>query len=430
MRSRAGATLAAAIRVCRRRPSRPARCHSQSGSPDPRRGFRHHDQAGRRRPGRRHAEAVDQLTPGPRGLDAGDQLLEDRGDQGLHDQSGTGHPHAGVVGGRSATTVVVRDEGVGVVAYAAAGPVRRRAASRRRGPSCGRPPRPRPRQDATCLVRPGCGRPATNDRWRRPAGSDRWNRAAMVPRSARGRARSRAPRPARHPRRRDRRARCHVQQCVLIRRLLRLPQARPRTLAPARPSLPDPPRARELMPTKKMDAKRAAKARRLEQEAAKRKAHAAERRRSWLVAGSALGVGVLLVLLVEIPRWTAPTPIARRVRFRPSASRRPRPPAAPTRAQGPAQGRPSPPPTRPESPPRSSTRTCRRPPASPTPLARRQRRTTTRAGEGPTPRRWCATCRTATPSLWYTASLPKNQADQLTYVGDKGAVVALSGSSS
>jgi cytochrome c-type biogenesis protein CcmH/NrfG len=66
------------------------------------------------------------------------------------------------------------------------------------------------------------------------------------------------------------------------------------------------------MPTKKMDAKRAAKARRLEIEAAKRAARAAERRRSWLWAGSALLVGVLLVLAVEIPRWTAPTPIAQR----------------------------------------------------------------------------------------------------------------------
>src|SRR5438132_2677594 len=66
------------------------------------------------------------------------------------------------------------------------------------------------------------------------------------------------------------------------------------------------------MPTKKMDAKRAAKQRRLEIEAAKARARSAERRRSWLIAGAALTIGALLVVIVEVPKWTAATPIADR----------------------------------------------------------------------------------------------------------------------
>src|SRR3954452_13389396 len=66
------------------------------------------------------------------------------------------------------------------------------------------------------------------------------------------------------------------------------------------------------MSTKKMDAKRAAKQRRLEIEAAKERARSAERRRSWLLAGAALSIGALLIVIVELPKWTAATPVSDR----------------------------------------------------------------------------------------------------------------------
>src|SRR3954447_1510078 len=69
-----------------------------------------------------------------------------------------------------------------------------------------------------------------------------------------------------------------------------------------------------------MDAKRAAKARRLELEAAKRAAHRAERRRSWLVAAGALATGLVLVLAVLIPQWLKPTPIEKRTLQHPGVS--------------------------------------------------------------------------------------------------------------
>jgi hypothetical protein len=179
------------------------------------------------------------------------------------------------------------------------------------------------------------------------------------------------------------------------------------------------------MPTKKMDAKRAAKARRLELEAAKRRAHAADRRRSWLVAGSAVLVGVLLVLLVEIPRWTAPTPIAERslsglgvsaTKAACSADTarkiQPKGDVAATDKAGKA----------------TTIKYTEVPPTSGKSYATGATAGTHyyAAGEGPTPEALVRNLQDGYTVVWYTASLPKNQAAQLSYVGDAGAKIALS----
>jgi hypothetical protein len=48
------------------------------------------------------------------------------------------------------------------------------------------------------------------------------------------------------------------------------------------------------------------------------------------------------------------------------------------------------------------------------------------AGEGPTPQALVRNLQNGYTVLWYTPSLPKKQLEQLTYVGDAGAKVALS----
>ena len=179
------------------------------------------------------------------------------------------------------------------------------------------------------------------------------------------------------------------------------------------------------MPTKKMDAKRAAKARRLEIEAAKRAAHAAERRRSWIWAGSAVLVGILLVVAVELPRWTAPTPIEKRSlsALGVSASKaacsapvtraiQPKGDVAATDKAGKA----------------TVIKYTEVPPTSGKSYATGAAAGTHyyAAGEGPTPEELVRNLQDGYTILWYTASLPKNQAAQLTYIGDAGAAKALS----
>jgi Protein of unknown function (DUF3105) len=179
------------------------------------------------------------------------------------------------------------------------------------------------------------------------------------------------------------------------------------------------------MPTKKMDAKRAAKARRLELEAAKRRARAAERRKSWLIAGSALGVGVLLVAAVEVPRILAPTPVDQRslAHLGVSVSK-----AAcgavttpPLEAKGDLAatdkaGKPT------------VTTYKSVPPTSGKSYTTGAPSTTNfyDVGEGPTPEELVRNLQNGYTIVWYTPSLPKNQAAQLTYIGTQGAKVALS----
>jgi len=178
------------------------------------------------------------------------------------------------------------------------------------------------------------------------------------------------------------------------------------------------------MPTKKMDAKRAAKQRRLEIEAAKRQARAAERRRSWLIAGSALGLGALLVILVELPRWTAPTPIANRSLTHLGVSA--------AKADCGAVTNPA---VQPKGDVPATTagkatvvKYSTTPPTSGKSFATAADNTVHfySVGSGPAPETLVRNLQDGYTVLWYTPSLDKKQVDQLTYVGDKGATVAQS----
>ena len=165
------------------------------------------------------------------------------------------------------------------------------------------------------------------------------------------------------------------------------------------------------MPTKKMDAKRAAKARRREREAAKQEARAREKRKSWMLAGAALAVGIAAHRGSGAPGWTAPTPIAERSLSHLGVSAK----------AGDLQRRDHPPKFRPratvaatDKAGKADRRQVQRVPADLGQVLRdrrgRHRRTTTRPARARPRRRWSATCRTATPSSGTTASLPKNQA--------------------
>lgn len=179
------------------------------------------------------------------------------------------------------------------------------------------------------------------------------------------------------------------------------------------------------MPTKKMDAKRAAKARRLELEAAKRRAHAAERRKSRLVWFSALLIGVLLVLAVEIPRWTAPTPIAERSLSGLGVSAAKAGCSADTARTVQAKGDVA---ATDKAGKATTIKYTEVPPTSgksyPTGAAAGTHYYA--VGEGPTPESLVRNLQDGYTVVWYTASLPKNQAAQLSYVGDAGAKIALS----
>jgi hypothetical protein len=179
------------------------------------------------------------------------------------------------------------------------------------------------------------------------------------------------------------------------------------------------------MPTKKMDAKRAAKARRLELEAAKRRAHAAERRKSRLVWASALLIGVLLVLAVEIPRWTAPTPIAQRSLSGLGVSASKAACSADTARTVQAKGDVA---ATDKAGKATTIKYTEVPPTSGKSYATGAAAGTAyyATGEGPTPEALVRNLQDGYTVVWYTASLPKNQAAQLNYVGDAGAKIALS----
>ena len=178
------------------------------------------------------------------------------------------------------------------------------------------------------------------------------------------------------------------------------------------------------MPTKKMDAKRAAKARRLEIEAAKRQARAAERRRSWLLAGSALGVGALLIVIVEVPRWTAPTPVANRSLTHLGVSAAKAACSAVTSPTVEAKG---------DVPATTSGKATvvkykNTPPTSGKSFTTPADNTVHfySVGSGPAPETLVRNLQDGYTVLWYTPSLDQKQVDQLTYVGDKGSAVAQS----
>ncbi|MDX6206553.1 MAG: hypothetical protein QOF39_2610 [Frankiales bacterium] len=179
------------------------------------------------------------------------------------------------------------------------------------------------------------------------------------------------------------------------------------------------------MPTKKMDAKRAAKARRLEIEAAKRAAHARERRLSRLVWGSALLVGVLLVLAVEIPRWTAPTPIEKRSLSQLGVSAAAAACSADTARKIQPKGDVA---ATDKSGKATTIKYTEVPPTSGKSYATGAAAGTHyyAVGEGPTPGTLVRNLQNGYTVVWYTPSLPKNQVAQLSYVGDAGAKVALS----
>jgi Protein of unknown function (DUF3105) len=178
------------------------------------------------------------------------------------------------------------------------------------------------------------------------------------------------------------------------------------------------------MPTKKMDAKRAAKQRRLEIETAKRRARAAERRRSWLLAGAALGVGVILVAAVEVPRMLAPTPIAKRslsglgVSASKAACDAVKTP--PLEAKGDAAAT-----TNGKATVVKYTST---PPTSGKSFTTAADNTVHYygAGEGPAPETLVRNLQNGYTIVWYLPTLNAKQVAQLTYVGDAGAKVALS----
>jgi hypothetical protein len=178
------------------------------------------------------------------------------------------------------------------------------------------------------------------------------------------------------------------------------------------------------MPTKKMDAKRAAKQRRLEIEASKRRARAAEKRKSWLLAGAAVSVGIILVAAVEVPRMLKPTPVADRSLsgLGVSVSK-----AACTTVQTPT--------VQPKGDVAATTggkATVVKYPTSP-PTSGKSFTTaadnTTHyyaAGEGPAPETLVRNLQNGYTIVWYLPTVPAKQAAQLTYVGDAGAKVALS----
>jgi hypothetical protein len=179
------------------------------------------------------------------------------------------------------------------------------------------------------------------------------------------------------------------------------------------------------MPTKKMDAKRAAKARRLELEAAKRAAHRADKRRSWLIAGGAVLVGVALLLAVLVPEWLKPTPIENRTlkQLGVSVSKAACSPVANPKvaAKGDVKS--------PDS--KGNPVTIKY--ATVPPTSGKSYTTGADAGthyyavgEGPTPETLVRNLQNGYTIVWYTPSLPKNQAAQLTYIADQGALVASS----
>ncbi|MDX6229072.1 MAG: hypothetical protein QOI76_2462 [Frankiales bacterium] len=179
------------------------------------------------------------------------------------------------------------------------------------------------------------------------------------------------------------------------------------------------------MPTKKMDAKRAAKARRMEIEAAKRAAHAADRRRSWLIAGAAVTVGILLIVAVELPRWTAPTPIEKRSLSQLGVSVAKAACSADTARKVQAKGNLA---ATDKAGKATTIKYTEVPPTSGKSYATGAAAGTHyyAAGQGPTPETLVRNLQNGYTVLWYTASLPKNQLAQLSYVGDAGAKVALS----
>ena len=151
---------------------RPARCHSQDGISAQVRGVRHDVHAlGRARGGL--AVLAHQEPPGAVGLVRGDLLLQDRGDQGLQHQTGTGQAQAGAARGAS------RRRGGGGArsppgrptppASQGVGP----ASIRRPAPTPRRAPRPRGRSPAGWRARPGCARFAIP---RRRGWCGRWGR--------------------------------------------------------------------------------------------------------------------------------------------------------------------------------------------------------------------------------------------------------------
>jgi hypothetical protein len=178
------------------------------------------------------------------------------------------------------------------------------------------------------------------------------------------------------------------------------------------------------MPTKKMDAKRAAKQRRLEIEAAKERARSAERRRSWLLAGAALSIGALLIVIVEVPKWTAATPVADRslkhlgVSVAKAACAPVTNPTVQAKGDAPAT----------TAGKATVVKYSTTPPTSGKSFATAADNTVHfySAGSGPAPETLVRNLQDGYTVLWYTPSLDKKQIDQLTYVGDKGAAVAQS----
>jgi hypothetical protein len=179
------------------------------------------------------------------------------------------------------------------------------------------------------------------------------------------------------------------------------------------------------MPTKKMDAKRVAKARRLEIEAAKRAARVRDKRRSWLIAGSALLVGVLLVVGVELPRWLAPTPIQDRSLSQLGVSTKaaacdtvktqkvsPKGDVAATDKNGKAV----------------TVKYTTTPPTSGKSYTTAAPNTTHyyAGGEGPAPETLVRNLQNGYTIVWYLPTLPAKQLSQLSYIGDAGAKVAQS----
>ena len=180
------------------------------------------------------------------------------------------------------------------------------------------------------------------------------------------------------------------------------------------------------MPTKKMDAKRAAKAARREQEAAKLAAHKAEKRKSWLLAGAALGVGVLLIAIVVIREQTKPTPIGDRALTALGVSAKAANCAAVTSPKVEAKGTV---PAKNKAGKATVVKYKNVPPSSGKSFATGAPSSTTyyAPGSGPAPETLVRNLQNGYTVLWYDPALPQKQLDQLTYVGDKGAVVAQSG---
>lgn len=179
------------------------------------------------------------------------------------------------------------------------------------------------------------------------------------------------------------------------------------------------------MPTKKMDAKRAAKARRRELEQAKRAAQAREKRKSWLIAGAALAVGLLLVVAVLLPKWLAPTPVAERSLAQLGVS-----------AKAAACAAVANPPLKPKGDVAATDKAGKAtvikygaaPPTSGKSFTTAAPNTTHyyAVGESPPLEELVRNLQNGYTIVWYNPSLPKNQAAQLSYVGDAGAKKAVS----